>query len=315
MRGLKKNLVLTLSGAERRRLVERDATADLPLVTQAELLSVSRSSLYYQAAVASPEEVAVKHQIDRIYTEWPTYGSRRLAAQLYRDGYQVSRQRVQRYLREMGLEAIYPGPKTSQRNPEHQVYPYLLRNLTINRPDQVWGIDITYIPLRQGWMYLVAVLDWYSRYVVSWELSDSLEIGFVLRAVSVALAEAQPEILNSDQGSHFTSPQYTRLLQEAGVRISMDGKGRALDNIFTERFWRTVKYDEVYLHGYETPRESEVGLGRFLPRYNDERLHSSLGNLTPSEVYHGGARPAVIHLGKKPKKGQEATLEKDNFLS
>ena len=157
-------------------------------------------------------------------------------------------------------------------------------------------------------MYLVAVLDWYSRYVVSWELSDGLEIGFVLRAVERTLAEARPEIWNSDQGSHFTSPQYAGRLLAAGVRISMDGKGRALDNIFTERFWRTVKYDEVYLHGYEVPRDAERGLGRFLPRYNEERLHSSLGNLTPAVVYRGGAHAAAIHLGKNPKKEGEKPL-------
>ena len=300
-------------------MIERDPAAELPVVRQAALLGVSRSSIYYQAAPPSAEEVAVKHRLDRLYTEWPTYGSRRMWAQLQREGYQIGRARVQRYLREMGLEAIYPGPKTSQRNPEHQVYPYLLRNLTIDRRDQVWGVDITYVPLRQGWLYLVAILDWYSRYVVSWELSDSLEIGFVLRAVERALAVAVPEIWNSDQGSQFTSPQYTERLLSAGVKISMDGKGRALDNIFTERFWRTVKYDEVYLNDYEVPRDAERGLGRFLPRYNEERLHSSLGYLTPAEVYLGGAPPAKIHLGKKAreqaKKEERTTLEKGDFLS
>lgn len=280
-------------------------------MTQADLLSVSRSSVYYRAAPPPPEEVVLKHRIDRIYTEWPTYGSRRITAQLQREGCRIGRERVQRYLREMGLEAVYPGPKTSPRNPEHKVYPYLLRNLTIGRVNQVWGIDITYIPLRRGWMYLVAVLDWYSRYVVSWELSDSLEIGFVLRAVERAVAEAVPEIWNSDQGSHFTSPQYTARLLAAGVKISMDGKGRALDNIFTERFWRTVKYDEVYVRGYEVPRDAERGLGRFLPRYNNERLHSSLGYLTPAEVYLGGARPAKIHLGQKK---LEATKKEEETL-
>jgi putative transposase len=226
--------------AIRRTLVER-GDPELPLSAQAQLLSVSRSSLYYRPVPPSAEEVALKHRIDAIFTESPFYGSRRITAQLRREGVLVNRKAVQRHMREMGLEAIGPGPGGTTRQPGQHIYPYLLRDLAITRPNQVWGIDITSIRLRHGWMYLVALLDWYSRYVVSWELDQTLEIGFVLAAVQRALKVAQPSIVNSDQGSHFTSGQYLSLLQAAGAQISMDGKGRALDNIFTERLWRTVK--------------------------------------------------------------------------
>lgn len=192
---------------------------------------------------------------------------------------------MQRHMREMGISAIYPGPNLSKRQVQEQVYPYLLRNIIINRPNEVWGIDITYIKLHSGWMYLVAILDWYSRYVVSWELEQSLEIEFVLRAVSKALEKTCPVIFNSDQGSHFTSPLYIKLLKEAEVKISMDGKGRALDNVFTERFWRSVKYEEVYLNDYLSPKEARAGLTRYLHFYNFERPHQSLDYLTPAEVY------------------------------
>jgi putative transposase len=221
----------------RRTLVER-ANPELPLSTQAQLLSISRASLYYRPVPPSAEEIALKHRIDAIFTESPFYGSRRITAQLRREGMVVNRKAVQRHMREMGLEALGPGPGSSKRQPGQHVYPYLLRDLAITRPNQVWGIDITYIRLRHGWMYLVAMLDWYSRYVVSWELDQTLEIDFVLAAVQRALRVARPGIVNSDQGSHFTSGQYLSLIQEAGAQISMDGKGRALDNVFTERVRR-----------------------------------------------------------------------------
>ena len=264
-------------------MVER-AAAELPLTVQAELLSLSRSSLYYQPVPPSAEEVAIKHRIDEIYTDHPFYGSRKITAVLKKEG-AINRKRVQRYMREMGLAAIYPGPKVSQRADQHPVYPYLLRNVTASYPNHVWGIDITYIRLRRGWMYLVAILDWYSRYVVSWELDQSLELPFVLRAVDRAFAQAKPEIFNSDQGSHFTSPQYLERLRTAEVNISMDGRGRALDNIFTERLWRTVKYEEVYLNDYETPRQARQRLAQYFQFYNDERPHQALDDLTPAEVY------------------------------
>lgn len=213
----------------------------LPVSVQAELLSLNRTSLYYQPVAPSPEAIAIKHRIDELYTQFPVYGSRRITAQLRREEVVSNRKQVQRHMREMGLAGITPGLNLSQRRQDHQGYPYLLRGLSITAPNQVWGIDITYIRLRQGWLYLVAVLDWFSRYIVSWTLDQTLEMAFVLEAVEEALRGARPTIWNSDQGSHFTSPQYTRRLEAAGVKISMDGKGRALDNIFTERLWRTIK--------------------------------------------------------------------------
>jgi putative transposase len=204
--------------------------------------------------------VALKHRIDAIDTQHPFYGSRRIAAQLRRDGEKVNRKAVQRHMREMGIAGIRPGPNLSRRAHGEQVYPYLLRDFTCAHPNQVWGIDVTYIPLQAGWMYLVAVLDWFSRYVVSWELDDTFRLPFVLEAVKRALTQATPQIWNSDQGSHFTSPQYRELLLAADVQISMDGKGRALDNVFVERLWRSVKYEEVYPNAYATPREARAGL-------------------------------------------------------
>lgn len=258
---------------------------ELPLVVQTELLSLNRTSLYYEPAGPTAEEVAAKHRIDKIYTEHPYYGSRRITVTLCREGRWISRPTVQRYMREMGIAGIAPGPNLSKRNAKHKKYPYLLRGLAISHPNQVWGIDITYIPLQGAWMYLVAVLDWFSRYVVSWELDQTLEMPFVLHAVECALAQASPLIWNSDQGSHFTSPQYTEKLLSAGIQISMDGKGRAVDNIFTERLWRTVKYEDVYMKDYSTPREARQGLSQYLTFYNQKRLHQSLGYQTPAEVY------------------------------
>jgi putative transposase len=193
-------------------------------------------------------------------------------------------------MREMGIAGICPGPNLSRRNQLHRTYPYLLRGLAVTQPNHVWGVDITYVRLVAGWLYLVAILDWYSRYVVSWELSDTLEIEFVLTAVERAFEIAVPEIFNSDQGSHFTSPQYIERLVAAGVHISMDGKGRALDNIFTERLWRTVKYEEVYLHDYANPRQARSGLTRYMEFYNHERPHQALAYQTPAEVYRGARR-------------------------
>jgi putative transposase len=265
-------------------LVERDER-ELPLSVQAELLSLSRSSLYYQPMPPAVEEVALKHRIDEIYTAYPFYGSRRIAVQLQREGELINRKAVQRHMREMAIAGIFPGPNLSQRQQEHRVYPYLLRHVTAAYPNHVWGIDITYIRLRNGWLYLVAILDWFSRYVVSWQLDETLEIDFVLVAMDDALAQAKPLICNSDQGSHFTSPQYTQRLDDAQVQISMDGKGRALDNIFTERFWRSLKYEEVYLHDYHSPRQARSHLTDYFDFYNFHRPHQSLGYLTPSQVH------------------------------
>jgi putative transposase len=280
-----------LSRSERLGLVERDGN-ELALSVQAELLSLSRSSLYYQRLPPSAEEVALKHRMDEIYTDSPFYGSRRIAAQLRREGRDINRKAVQRHMREMGIAGICPGPNLSQRNLEHRVYPYLLRQVTAGYPNHVWGIDITYIRLTHGWLYLVAVLDWFSRYVVSWQLDETLDIGFVLLAVDNALAHDKPLICNSDQGSHFTSPHYTQRLLAADVQISMDGKGRALDNIFTERLWRSVKYEEVYLHDYRTPKQARSGLSNYFDFYNYRRPHQALDYLTPAELFF--ANPIAI---------------------
>ncbi len=231
------------------------------------------------------EEVAIKHRIDELYTAHPFYGSRKIRVLLLPTFGPINRKRVQRYMREMGIAGIHPGPNLSKRNLAHAIYPYLLRHVTASRPNHVWGIDITYVRLRTGWMYLVAVLDWFSRYVVSWALDDTLELPFVLDAVQQALAIATPQIWNSDQGSHFTSPQYTSMLLAAGVQISMDGKGRALDNIFTERLWRNVKQEEVYRHDYGSPREARQQLAIYFPFYNQERPHQALGYRTPAAIY------------------------------
>lgn len=252
---------------------------------QCDLLGLNRTSLYYRPVPPSAEEVALKHRIDEIYTERPFYGSRKITAALRREGQQVNRKAIRRHMREMGIAAICPGPNLSRRNADHSVYPYLLRDRTVTRVNEVWGIDITYVRLEAGWMYLVAVLDWHSRYVVSWELDQTLELPFVLRAVERAFESASPMILNSDQGSHFTSPQYLSRVEARGVQVSRDGNGRALDNIFTERLWRTVKYEEVYLKSYETPRAARRGLAQYLSFYNQERPHQSLGYRTPQEVY------------------------------
>jgi len=269
------------------KLVEWEAV-DMSVTAQAELLGLNRTHLYYRPVAArSAATVALRHRIDELYTAHPYYGVRRITAQLQREGRQVNHKAVARHMRAMGLAAITPGLNLSRRNPQHPVYPYLLRDVTAAYPNHVWGIDITYIRLVAGWMYLVAVLDWFSRYVVAWELDLTLGMPFVLDTVRTALSQATPAIWNSDQGSRltegepFTSPQYTALLLEAGVQISMDGRGRALDNVFTERLWRTVKYEEVYLHDYATPRDARAGLSRYFAFYNHERTHQALDYLTP----------------------------------
>ena len=226
-------------------------------------------------------------RIDKIYTKMPFYGSRRISRQLGIEfGEQVNRKRVQRLMRIMGIEAIRPKPNLSKPAPGHKVYPYLLKGVRAQKPNHIWGVDITYIPLDNTWMYLVAILDWYSRYIVSWELSDSLKVRFCLDALNNAVKVGLPEYHNSDQGSQFTSLEYVGLLKNyPKIKISMDSRGRAFDNIFTERLWRTVKYEEVYLHDYQSPAEARESLGRYIELYNNERLHQSLGYLPPAEVY------------------------------
>jgi putative transposase len=278
-----------LSREERVDLVDWQRE-ELPVNTQAELLSLNRSSLYYQPVPPSAEEIALKHRIDELYTAHPYYGYRKITAQLQREEIEVNHKAVARHMREMGLAAIYPGPNLSKRAHQAAISPYLLRNVTASTSNHVWGIDITYIRLRSGWMYLVAVLDWYSRYILSWELDQTLHLPFVLDAAIRALQLAKPTIWNSDQGSHFTSAAYVNLLRTHGVQISMDGRGRALDNIFTERLWRTIKYEEVYLKQYESPRQARQELADYLQFYNEQRLHQSLNYCTPAEVYFAPSR-------------------------
>jgi putative transposase len=284
-RGSKKNLASNLSREERLELIEWDCP-ELPISVQADLLSLNRSSLYYKPVPPSPEEIRLKHRIDEIYTEHSFLGYRKIAAIMNREGDVIHENTVRRYMREMGLMAIHPGPNLSKRDLQHRVYPYLLRKLPITQPDQVWSVDITYIRMKHGWMYLFAIMDWYSRYIVDWQLDQSLEIGLVLETMKRALARRKPGIINSDQGSHFTSTQYIDLLQKNDVRISMDGKGRAKDNIVIERFWRSLKYNEVYINDYTSPRETRKGVERYIHLHNHYLPHQSLQNHTPAAVYN-----------------------------
>lgn len=265
-------------------MLERENNT-ISLKTQCELLGINRSGVYYTPHEVSDEEVKIKNEIDKIYTDAPFYGSRRITAHMQREGWQINRKAVQHHMHEMGIAGICPGPNLSRAAAKAKIYPYLLRNLAITTVNQVWGIDITYIRMQKSWMYLVAILDWHSRYVLAWQVDETLEMPFVVETVERSLRGAQPKIMNSDQGSHFTSPQYLEPLLKLGVQISMDGKGRALDNIFTERLWRTVKYEDTYLRDYGKPRELVAGLDTYFSFYNHRRLHQSLDYRTPAEVY------------------------------
>ena len=257
---------------------------------QCELLGLSRASLYYQAGEETATNLRLMRLLDEEYTRHPFYGSRRLTAWLNRQGEEVNRKRVQRLLRLMGLEAIYPKPRLSVADGSHRVYPYLLRGVGIDRVNQVWSADITYVPMPKGFMYLAAIIDWYSRYVVSWRLSNTLDGLFCQEMLEAALAQGRPEIFNTDQGVQFTAVGFTARLQEAGVLVSMDGRGRCLDNVFVERLWRSVKYEDIYLRAYATVAELERGLGSYLRFYNEERLHQSLDYQPPWEVHRGAGK-------------------------
>ena len=273
------------SAEAKRALVEPDH-AQLSVARQCELLGLARSSWYYHPAAASAENLTVLRLLDEQYTRCPFYGVRRMTAWLRRQGYAVNPKRVARLMRALGIAAVYPKPHLSAPGAGHAIYPYLLRDVVVERRDQVWSTDITYIRLAQGFVYLVAVLDWFSRYVLAWELSVTMDVGFCLDALERALARGtRPEIFNSDQGVQFTSHEFTERLRAADIRISMDGRGRALDNIFVERLWRTVKYEEVYLKDYRSPPEARAELGKYFAFYNDERLHQALGYQTPAAVY------------------------------
>jgi putative transposase len=252
---------------------------------QCELLGLNRSSLYYETAGETAENLRLMRLIDEQYTARPFYGSRRMTMWLIERGEEVNRKRVQRLMRIMGLEAIYPKPRLSRPGEGHRIYPYLLRGVKVERPDQVWSADITYVPMAAGFMYLAAVIDWFSRYVVAWRLSNTLDGSFCLEMLEEALRGGRPEVFNTDQGVQFTAAAFVGCLEVAGVTVSMDGRGRALDNVFVERLWRSVKYEDVYIWCYETVPELRRGLGRYFGFYNEERPHQSLGDRTPGAVY------------------------------
>jgi len=271
---------------ERLRTLVEPEHPELSVRRQCELLGLSRSSWYYEPAAETTEDMRLMRLLDQEYTAHPFQGSRKLTAWLRKvHGEEVNRKRVQRLMRRMGLEAIYPKPKLSAARAGHRIYPYLLRNVSIQRPDQVWSTDITYVPLSTGFMYLAAIIDWYSRYVLAWRLSNTLDGSFCLEMLEEALRRGQPEVFNTDQGVQFTAQAWTGRLESAGVAVSMDGRGRCLDNVFVERLWRTVKYEDIYLWRYETVPQLQQGLGRYFPFYNEERLHQSLDYRTPAAVY------------------------------
>ena len=259
----------------------------ISLERQCELLELNRSSWYYKPCETDPQSEALMRLIDEQYTKRPVYGYRRMTIWLRREGNAVNPKRVQRLMRLMGLEAIYPKPSLSKRNKEHQIYPYLLRNVAIKRPNHVFSTDITYIRMKKGFIYLTAIIDWYSRYVLDWEVSVTMESEFCNATLSRVLMRTTPEIFNTDQGSQYTSKAFTGLLLEKNIRISMDGRGRALDNVFVERLWRSVKQEEVYLHDYQTVSEAKNGLTAYFRWYNQERPHQSLAYNTPEDVYTG----------------------------
>ena len=268
--------------------------ARLSVVRQCLLLKIARSGLYYERTGESAINLVLMQGIDRAFTEWPFLGVRQMCRYLVSLGYSAGRKRVRRLMRLMGLMAVYQKPKTSVPNPVHKRYPYLLRGLAIDRPNQVWCADITYIPMRKGFLYLVAVMDWHSRKVLSWRLSNTMDVDFCVSALEEALAKyGSPDIFNTDQGSQFTSFAFTSVLRDKGIRISMDGRGRWLDNVFIERLWRSLKYENVYLNAYETGSEARAGIGRWIDFYNQTRPHSSLAGTTPERCYHEGLLKAA----------------------
>jgi putative transposase len=266
-----------------------DRAHPMPITKQCRILELSRSSVYYQPLPLPERDLALMRRIDEIHLKIPYYGSRRIRDQLQREGYKVNRKKVQRLMHLMGISALYPKRRTSLPGRGHKIYPYLLRDLPIERPNQVWCADICYIPMARGFLYLVAIMDWASRKVLAWRLSNTLDTEFCVDALEEALRRhGTPEIFNTDQGTQFTSDAFTQVLKDAGVRISMDGKGRWIDNVFIERLWRSLKYEEVYLKAYENVADAIRGIGDYFDLYNEERPHQALARLTPNEVYAAG---------------------------
>ena len=286
-----------MSRGERKAMIVRDRP-ELSLSRQCRLLSISRSSFYYTAKGESPANLALMRRIDELFLKYPFYGSRQMVRQLRRDGVRTGRHRVRRLMRLMGLAAIYQAPRTSDPHPAHRIYPYLLKGLAIDRPNQVWCADITYIPVQRGFLYLVAVMDWATRHVLAWRLSNTIDARFCVEALNEALARyGTPTIFNTDQGSQFTSSDFTGVLASADIRISMDGRGRCRDNIFIERLWRSLKYEAVYLHELADGFRAERVIGEWIDFYNTERPHSALAGQTPAEAYQAG-RP--VDMMDKP---------------
>ena len=264
----------------------------LSITRQCKILNVNRSSYYYRPKPIKLEDLELMRTIDELYLQNPSYGSRSIRRQLKRQGNKVNRKRIQRLMRLMGIEAVYPKPRTSRPHPQHKIYPYLLRDLTINRPNQVWATDITYIPMARGFMYLVAIMDWHSRKILSWRVSNTMEPGFCIDALKEAMNRyGVPDIFNTDQGAQFTSNAFTQVLKDNHVAISMDGRGRCQDNIFIERLWWTLKYQYIYLHSFDTGKALRRGLAWWIKYYNQERGHSSLDDRTPDEVYYDLPHP------------------------
>ena len=281
--GLKKNL-RDLPFEVRKSLIER-GNSEISICRQSDLLDIGRSALYYKPH-ENPEKKKIMDEIDEIYTEFPYYGKRRISHELQRRGFLVGVKRTRSLMQLMGLEAIYPKPKTSTSHPEHKKFPYLLKGVKLVKPNQVWATDITYIRMQKGWIYLVAVIDWFSRFVVSWEISVTLEADFCISALDKAINRfGIPEIFNSDQGVQFTSNDFIALLERHNISISMDGKGRCFDNIFTERFWRSLKQEEVYLKEYLSVTEAKNNIEQYIDRFNHKRLHQALNYQTPAEIY------------------------------
>ncbi len=285
-----------MSRGERKAMIRRDRP-DLSLSRQCEILAISRSSFYYTPKGESPSSLALMRRLDELFLKYPFYGSRQMVRQLRREGLYVGRHRVRRLMRLMGLSAIYQAPRTSTPHPEHRIYPYLLGNLQISRPNQVWCADITYIPVSRGFLYLVAIMDWATRHVLAWRLSNTMDVRFCVEALNEALARnGKPEIFNTDQGSQFTGFEFTGILKNAEITISMDGRGRCMDNIFIERLWRSLKYEAIYLHELTDGFKAERVIGEWIGFYNTERPHSALDGQTPAEVY--GAEQPVDMMDK-----------------
>jgi putative transposase len=295
-----------MSAPDRRAKLDRDHPL-LSVRRQCAILGLARSGVYRLPRPANDDDLLLMRRIDELFTRWPFLGSRRMAAMLRAEGAVINRKRVQRLMRRMGIAALGPKPRTSKSAPGHTIYPYLLRDMTVERPNQVWAADITYIPIGRGFLYLVAVMDWASRAVLAWRLSNTMEVGFCVSALEEALARfGRPEIFNTDQGSQFTSAAFTGVLASAGIRISMDGRGRWMDNVFIERLWRSLKHEDVYLKGYADGQEAKAGIAEWIGFYNSRRPHQALGDRTPMAVWREGATGA---LGER---AVDMTLRLDN---